>query len=154
MRLFFWRRAAAGAVLSDNRGGPWGPGGGSGGNGNDSDGPRSPWDRPSPRKPGRPLEGGAFEDFLRRSRERFGGKLPGSGRPYWIYAIGAFLALWIIFTSMHRIGPQERGVVTIFGRYSGVMQPGIGLSWPSPISRVQVIDVEAIRTISIPGSNG
>jgi membrane protease subunit HflK len=55
---------------------------------------------------------------------------------------------------MHRIGPQERGVVTIFGRYSGVMQPCIGLSCPSPISRVQVIDVEAIRTISIPGSNG
>jgi membrane protease subunit HflK len=34
------------------------------------------------------------------------------------------------------------------------MQPGIGFSWPSPIGRVQVIDVENIRTISIPDNSG
>ncbi|HEX8526973.1 FtsH protease activity modulator HflK [Allosphingosinicella sp.] len=152
-----------GALWSENRGGPWGSGGGSGGSsgggGGDGDGgggggggPRNPWGQP-PRK-GRPGGGNitSLEDFLKRSRQRFGGRFPPQdGRPYWLYGLIAFLVLWILFTSIHRIGPQERGVVTLFGRYSSTMAPGIGLSWPSPIGGVQKVDVENIREINIPG---
>ena len=62
--------------------------------------------------------------------------------------------MWVLFTSVHRIAPQERGVVTTFGYYSGTMQPGMRFSWPAPISRVQKIDVENIREIPIPENNG
>jgi membrane protease subunit HflK len=89
---------------------------------------------------------------LRKSRERFSGGFPSDGRPYWLYGLVAFLTLWILFTSVWRIGPQERGVVTTLGRYSRTMGPGIGFSWPAPFGRVIKLDVEEIRTIAIPGS--
>ena len=47
------------------------------------------------------------------------------------------------------IAPEERGVVTRFGRYSRTLGPGISLTLPSPIDRVQKIDVENIRTIDL-----
>ena len=152
--IFGWGRRL-GAVLSDNRGGPWGSGGG--GDDGGGDGPRNPWGQP-PRKRrsgGRSGEPTALDEFLKKSREKMGGRFPPSdGRPYWLYGLIAFLALWIVFTSVHRIGPQERGVVTTVGYYSGTMQPGIGLSWPAPIGRVQKVDVENIRTMNVPDNQG
>ncbi len=139
-RIFGWG-ARLGAVLSDNRGGPWGSGGDGGDGG--GDGPRNPWGQPPRRRrPGKSGEPTALDEFIKRSREKMGGRFPPTdGRPYWLYGLIAFALIWILFTSVHRIGPQERGVVTTFGYYSGTMQPGIGLSWPSPIGRVQKIDV-------------
>lgn len=157
-RIFGW-------VLSDNRGGgPWG--GGSGGGGDNGDGgggggPRNPWGGqgggPGPRR--RRTGGGgditSLDDFLKKSRDRFGGRFPPSdGRPYWLYGLIAFAALWLLFTSIHRISPQERGVVTVFGDYAYTLEPGIGFSWPAPIGRVQKIDVENIRTATIPDTTG
>ncbi len=154
-RIFGWGRRL-GAVLSDNRGGPWGPGGDGDGGGSGGDGPRNPWGQPprrrKPRGSGEPT---ALDEFLKKSRDRMGGRFPPSdGRPYWLYGLAVFALIWIVFTSVHRIGPQERGVVTTVGYYSGTMQPGIGYSWPAPIGRVQKVDVENIRTITIPDTTG
>jgi len=133
--------------------------GGGGGDGNGG-GPRNPWGQP-PRKRRSPSGGGnvtSLDEFLRKSRDRFSGGGGGGrfslndGRPYWLYGLIAFVLLWLVFTSVHRIGPQERGVVTVFGRYVGVMQPGIGFSWPAPVGRVEKVDVEQIRTSAIPPS--
>ena len=148
-RIFGW-------VLSDNRGGPWGPGGGGGddGSGDEGGGPRNPWGQPGKKRRGRTADVTSLDDFLKKSRARLGGRLPQDGRPYWLYGLIAFALLWILFTSVHRIGPQERGVVTFLGEYSGTMQPGIGFSWPAPIGRVQKVDVENIRTITIPENSG
>ncbi|HEX9933308.1 MAG TPA: protease modulator HflK [Allosphingosinicella sp.] len=164
---FRWGRRF-GALFNENRG-PWGGGGSSGGSsgggsggGGDGGGsggegggggPRNPWGQPPrPRKPGRGGGGNvsSIDEFLKKSRDRFGGRFPQDGRPYWLYGLIAFLLLWVLFTSVHRIGPQERGVVTVFGRYSSTMGPGIGFSWPSPIGGVQKIDVENIRETKVP----
>jgi len=156
MIRIFGRGARDGASLSDNRGGPWGPGGGDEG-GSGGDGPRNPWG-PRRRKPSGGGGGGGsggpgpFDELLRKGRERFGGGFPRDGRPYWLYGLVAFIALWILFTSVWRIGPQERGVVTTLGDYSGTMTPGIGFSLPYPFGNVTKLDVEEIRTIAIPGS--
>lgn len=146
-----------GWVLSDNRGGPWGGGGDDGGSGGGSGGgPRNPWGRgPRKRKPSDTGEVTSLDEFLKKSRERIGGRFPPSdGRPYWLYGLIAFLALWLVFTSFHRIGPQERGVVTFFGEYSSTLQPGIGVSWPAPIGAVQKVDVDNIRETPIPTNTG
>ena len=155
MKRFFGWGARLGAVLSDNRG-PWGPSGGGDDGGSGGDGPRNPWGQPPRRrKPGRPGDVTSLDEFLKKSRERFGGRFPPQdGRPYWLYGLLGFLLLWILFTSVHRISPQERGVVTLFGEYSHTMQPGIGFTWPSPISAVQKVDVENIRTETIPPGAG
>jgi membrane protease subunit HflK len=139
-------------MWNENRGGPWGPSG-SGGDGGDGGGggPRSPWgDPPRKKRPSAGNVGGSFDDFLKKSRQRFGGRLPQQdGKPYWLYGLGVFALLWLVFTSFHRIEPQERGVVTLFGSYSRTLMPGIGFTLPAPIETVEEIDVEEIRTIDI-----
>lgn len=141
-------------------------GGGSGPN-SGNDGPRNPWTQP-PGGGGRPDRGGApggrpslIEDLLRRSREGlgngrgdgggpFGGGIPGgSGRTLWPIALGIIVVLWIALTSVHRIGPQERGVVLMLGKYSRTLSPGIGLTLPAPFETMESVDVEEIRTIDI-----
>jgi membrane protease subunit HflK len=169
MRRFFdWFRRPV-ISMSDNRGGPWGSGGGGdgeggggSGGGGDGGGPRNPWGpgrrKPGPRGGGNGGRGGgdvtSLDEFLRRSRARFGGGgsgLPGGTRPYIVYGLAIAVLLWLGLTSIHRIGPQERGVVTTLGWYSGTLQPGIGFSWPWPIGGVQKVDVAGIRDIQIPG---
>jgi len=147
IRMTGWG-ARLGALLNENKGGPWGTGGGGSGGGG---GPRTPWGGP----PRRPRPGGgnvtSLDEFLKKSRQRFGSGFPdGGGRPYWLYGLGIAVILWLAFTSIHRIGPQEAGVVTQFGSYSKTMQPGIGFTFPSPIDRVQKVDVQEIRTADIP----
>jgi membrane protease subunit HflK len=154
MKNIFGWGARLGALMNENRGGPWGPGGGSGGgSGGDGGGPRNPWGQPPRKRPPAGTTGNvtSLDEFLKKSRDRFGGRFPSAndGRPYWLYGLGIFILLWLLFTSVHRIGPQERGVVTLFGNYSRTMGPGIGLSLPAPIESVQKIDVEEIRTIDI-----
>jgi membrane protease subunit HflK len=50
---------------------------------------------------------------------------------------------------VHSIAPGERGVVTRFGRYSSTLGPGVGITLPSPIDRVQKVDVESIRSVDL-----
>ncbi|MEA3030521.1 MAG: modulator of FtsH protease HflK [Sphingomonadales bacterium] len=156
MRWIFGRGARDGASLSDNRGGPWGPGGGDDDGSGGEGGPRNPWGqrrrKPAPRGGGNGGDRGPgpLDEIFRKGRERFGGGFPSDGRPYWLYGLIAFLALWILFTSVWRIGPQERGVVSTLGYYSRTMGPGIGFSWPWPIGSVTKLDVEGMQTITIP----
>jgi membrane protease subunit HflK len=156
MIRIFGRGARDGVSLSDNRGGPWGPGGGGDDGGSGGGGPRNPWGprrrKPSPGGGGGPGGPGPFDELLRKGRERFGGGFPSDGRPYWLYGLIAFLALWILFTSVWRIGPQERGVVTTLGYYTRTMLPGVGFSWPYPFGAVTKLDVLGNRTITIPTS--
>jgi membrane protease subunit HflK len=152
MSKFFGWGARLGGMMSENKDGPWGGGGDSGGGGGGGSGPRNPWGQPPrKRKPaGVSANVTSLDDFLKKSKERFGGGFPQQGgRPFWLYGLVGFFLLWIIFTSFHRIGPQERGVVTRLGSYSTTLRPGIGFTFPAPIDRVQKIDVEEIRTIDV-----
>jgi membrane protease subunit HflK len=160
--------APIGAMWNDGSnggGGPWGGrGGGGSGGGGDGDGggkgPRNPWSQPPeggrPRG-NRPGAGPtALDELLRRGRDRFGGAGGGGGgvpnfggKSMWLYGGIVLIALWLLLTSIHRIGPQERGVVMRLGSYSGTMGPGIGFSLPAPIDTVQKLDIEEIRTVDI-----
>lgn len=150
----------------NNEGSPWGSPGGSddesgrGSGGGRSGGPRNPWARP----PGAGNGGGysgsrgpsALDEMLRRARSSWGGGGDGDGIPsrsLWVYGGLAILAIWLATTSIHRIGPQERGIVTFLGSFSRTLTPGVSLTLPAPLESVDVIDVEEIRTIDI-GSTG
>ncbi|HEU5286685.1 MAG TPA: FtsH protease activity modulator HflK [Sphingomicrobium sp.] len=151
--------ARARGLFTDNKG-PWGPKGGNGDEPPPPEGGGGPWGEP-PRR-GRRTTGpqpgnvASLEDFLRRSRARFGegGGFPGRpDRSIVVWAVLALVILWLLFTTMHRIAPEERGVVTRFGRYSHTLGPGISLTLPAPIDRVRKLDVENIRNIDL-GSTG
>jgi membrane protease subunit HflK len=142
---------------------PWGNGNNNGGSGNDG-GPRNPWAVPpgSPRGGAKPT---ALDEFLRRARGTGGGGggnnggfsgMPGTpnARSLWLIGVGLILAIWILFTSFHQIGPQQRGVVTMFGRYSGTLEPGIRLTLPAPFAAVTKVDVQQINTDDFAGQGG
>ncbi len=143
-------------LFSDNKG-PWGP--------KSDDVPGDPPREPAPgpwggeRPASRPGEGSfgspGLDAFIERNRRRFGGGFDGDGAPrrpsgfkmIWL-ALGA-IALFLLTTTMHQIKPEERGVVTMFGRYNSTLTPGVSLTLPTPIQRVQKVNVEQIRNIEL-----
>lgn len=155
--------AAAGAMFND-AGGPWGgrgSGGGNGGGGGDGGRPPSPWSRPPEGgRPRGPRGGGpgpsAVDQIVAKLREIFGGgNFRGSGgRSYWPWVALAFVILWVLLTSVHRVGPEEAGIVTRFGKYSSTLQPGVTLTLPAPIDRVELLDVQKIDTITVGSTTG
>ena len=157
-----------GSRLFNDSKGPWGPkskdGGASGGG--DADPPSAPipgpWgnERPTSRGGDNSFGAAGLDAFIERNRRRFGGGFDGNGggggggisRPsgsklLWI-ALGV-LAIGMLLTTMHRIGPEEKGVVTLFGRYNSTLQPGITFTLPVPIARVQKVNVSQIRDIEL-----
>ena len=139
--------------------GPWGSGGEGSGGDEGGDGPKNPWAQPPRKRPSGNAGGPtALDELLKKRRPSWGGgggKRPNlpewGGRPFWFWAILILVLLWIIFTSVHLVGPQERGVLTRFGNYQGTYQPGPAFSFPAPIDRVQIIDVDNIRDLRIGG---
>jgi membrane protease subunit HflK len=142
------------ALFSDNKG-PWGPSGEGEPEGGDNQ-PGGPWgETPKGKRgsSGTSRQITSLDEFLRRGRERFGGGgggLPSApSRSIITWAILGVIGLWLAFTSFHLIAPGERGVVTLFGRYSHTLKPGVGVTFPFPINRVQKIDVENIRELAL-----
>lgn len=139
-------------LAADNPKGPWGSG-----SDDDKTGPRNPWAVPPGGRTAKPT---ALDEFLKRARVSTGGGGGSGGRPQvpfggnaralWLLGIGLLVLLWLVFTSFHQIGPQQRGVVTYFGRYSGMLEPGIRLTLPAPIVSVTKVDVEQVRTDEFP----
>ncbi len=158
--------AWAGISKNDPPKSPWGGGAGDGGKGGNGDkngagggdggkggGPRNPWSFPPDGKRPRGPQG-TLDDFIRRAR-RGGGGFPSAGGPrLWLLIAVALAAVWIAFTSIHSIGPQERGVVTTLGRFSGTLSPGWSFTWPAPVALVDVEDVQAIRDENFPDPAG
>ena len=157
MTIFSEWGARGRTLFSDSKG-PWGapPGSSGGGEPPSCNGQGGgPWGDEPRRGTGRGSVS-SLDDFLKRSRGRFGGTGGGNfnfgGRPdrsLFGWAALAVVLLWLLFTTMHRIAPEERGVVTRFGRYSHTLSPGIGLTLPSPIDRVEKVNVEEIRNEDI-----
>jgi modulator of FtsH protease HflK len=146
---------------SDQSKGPWG-GGSGGGNDGGSGGPRNPWAVPPGGRKGAPRPT-ALDEFLKKARGGNGGGggggFPGglpNPAPRALWAIGASLiaGVWIVFTSAHNIAPQQRAVVTSFGRYVGTLEPGLSFTWPAPIASVEKVDVIGFREENFPNGGG
>jgi membrane protease subunit HflK len=151
MSIFLGWGSRARGLFTDTKG-PWGPVDQEPESGEP---PQSgPWGEPPRRKRGTgapPRQVTSLDELLRRGRARFGGGgLPGRpDRSIIMWAIIGLLVLWLLFTSTHLIAPEQRGVVTRFGRYSHTLGPGVGITLPSPIDQVTKVDVENIRTIDL-----
>lgn len=141
-------------LMNNPSNGPWG--GGDDGDG----GPRNPWAVPPGGRKGTPKPT-ALDEFLKKARGGPGGGGGGTGggpqfpiganaRNLWLIGVALVVGVWLIFTSFHQIGPQQRGVVTFLGRYSGMLEPGFRLTLPAPLVAVQKVDVEAVRVDEFP----
>ena len=159
MSIFTGLGALGRGLFSDNKG-PWGQAPGGSGNGEPPEPPsggQGPWgEAPKRRRRADPSPAGnvsSLDDWIARSKQRFGGN--GGGLPTGPsgsmikWAVLGVVLLWLLFTTMHRIAPEENGVVTRFGRYSHTLGPGVSFTLPAPIDRVQKVDVENIREINL-----
>ncbi|MBM6575614.1 protease modulator HflK [Microvirga sp. SRT01] len=157
-----WRKRPTVLAVETPKG-PWGGGENSGG------GPRNPWSLPpGGKKPAGSNGNGprptALDEFLKKARNAGGGGSGGGGfsglptgpnaRMLWAIGAAILVAIWLVFTSIHQIAPQERGVVTYFGRYAGTLQPGVQITPPAPIARVQTVNVQGFRTENFPRGDG
>jgi membrane protease subunit HflK len=137
-------------LASETPKGPW--------NGQEEEQPRNPWSvPPSNRKAGnRPT---ALDEFLKRTRPGGGGGGPGlpggaNARALWLIGAALLIGVWVIWTSFHQIGPQQRGIVTYFGRYAETLRPGIRMTLPAPFAAVTKVDVEKVRVDDFPRDGG
>jgi membrane protease subunit HflK len=156
MKILPGRKGRPPILATETPKGPWGQGDDANGSG----GPRNPWSLPpGSRKPG--AKPTALDDFLKKARgggDGGGGGglggLPGApnARALWLIGAGIILLVWVLYTSIHPIAPQERGVVTYLGRYSGTLDPGIAMTMPAPIANVVKVDVQNIRIENFPES--
>jgi membrane protease subunit HflK len=126
---------------------PWLPGGGTGSGGGEEPPRRSAKieDIFRQRGPEGPRRGGGPGGPGFRFPQRPGGK------SWFPLAIGAIAVVWLGFSMIHQVGPKEQGIVTVLGKYSRTMTPGLNYSLPWPIEQVAVTDVTSIRSENIPG---
>ena len=68
-------------------------------------------------------------------------------------AIGGVLVVWLLFSTVHQLGPKEQGIVTTFGKYSRTINSGVSLTLPWPIQSVDIEPVSQIRIFQIPDSD-
>jgi len=125
-------------------------------------GPRNPW---LPTGDGPPRRSAGFEDLFRpKDGPRksgggggggFGGGFPRmpqrpDGKSWTPLIIGGLLAVWLVTSCLHMVGPKDQGLVTTFGSYSRTIGPGVSATLPWPIQSVAVEDVTSIRRDTIP----
>lgn len=144
---------------------PWQDNSGNGGKGP----ARGPWGQAPKGEGGGKGEPPDLEELLQASRQRLkrafpqrgrggangGGGSGGGGVPRRIdltprtLGIGLIAAavLWFL-AGWYQVGPQDQGVMTTFGKYSGVSGPG--LHWRAPlIQGVYKVPVEAQQTTTV-----
>jgi len=161
MSIFLGLGRRARGLFADNKG-PWGPAGGTQGEDPVSDDGKGPWGHPpkSGRRPSTSSGGNvaSIDEFLRRSRARFGGGGGGGlpvkpDRSLILWAVAAAVLLFLVTSMMHVIAAEQRGVVTRLGAYSRTLSPGFAITLPWPIERVQKVDFDKIQEFQI-GSTG
>ena len=116
-------------------------------------GPRNPWE-PTVVEGGKRQRGPSLEDLLRRTGGGKGGGFGGmpkraDGKSWWPIIVGALIALWLVWTSFHRLGPEQEGVITQLGKYSRTVGPGIQFTAPAPFESIQKVDTKQIQTTAV-----
>ena len=138
--------------------GPWGAPSGSGDRGGADDGPSS---GPPPRRPNLGGGGGGAPFDFNKVASQFGDRLRGyfggpsgngaAGKAV-IAVVAAVVALWLL-SGFYLVQPNERGVITLFGRYSGQTDPGLRYRLPWPIQDVQKVPITTLNTKVIGGTD-
>ncbi|MCE4224299.1 FtsH protease activity modulator HflK [Methylobacterium sp. C25] len=128
-----WSNQSGGG--SGGGGGPWGnrPGGGNGGGG-------GPWGGGGGGGGKTPPD---LEDLIRRGQDRLRGIIPGGsgtgggfgGGKGLLFVAVILLGVWLL-TGLYTVKPNEVGINTVFGRYTGQTASGWNYNFPYPIGSV------------------
>ena len=104
-----------------------------------------------PRPSGRPPFNSDFERLGARLRRFFGG--PGGGvRPVAVAAVvGGVAGLWAL-SGFYVVQPNEQAVVTTFGAFSRLEDPGLRYHLPAPVEGVEKVAVTSLNRVDIGGT--
>ncbi|MBL4661241.1 MAG: FtsH protease activity modulator HflK [Alcanivoracaceae bacterium] len=121
-----------------------------GGNkGNDGKKPNNPWGSGGNQPPD--LEQ-LITNFFNNIKKVLGmNNNSNGGSAFPIFLVLLAIAVYGVWTSAHKIGPSERGVVLVFGEYSKTMTPGLNFTWPKPISEVYKVDISQLYSVGEKG---
>jgi modulator of FtsH protease HflK len=103
-------------------------------------------------------QGPDLEEMMRRMQERFRGNGGGNdaaarfGRGAGV--LGAILAAGWLASGVYVINEGEQGVVTTFGAFTSVANPGLGAHWPWPVQSIRIEPVSLQRQAEIGQRNG
>lgn len=122
-------------------------------NGDDGKKPNNPWGSGGNQPPD--LEQ-VVTDFFNKIKSAFGMTGNGGASSSGNSSLPVIMILLVIvgyalYHSAHKIGPSERGVVLVFGKYTKTMQPGLNFTWPKPIAIVDIVDVKKIFSVDEEG---
>jgi len=100
-----------------------------------------PWDN----NPGGPQEGppDLFEIIKKVGDSLNLGK---GGKPLWLIVIVIVLAIILAYTAFYTIAPGHQGVILRFGRYSGMVLPGLHFKIPFGVDTVFKVHTEQVDT--------
>ncbi|MGD2126556.1 MAG: FtsH protease activity modulator HflK [Desulfobacteraceae bacterium] len=71
----------------------------------------------------------------------------GKGRkPLWLIVIVIVLAVFLAYTAIYTIAPGHQGVILRFGRYSGMVLPGLHFKIPFGVDTVFKVHTEQVDT--------
>jgi modulator of FtsH protease HflK len=143
---------------NNNSGGPWGGGGGGSGGGGGGGG--GPWGGGGGGNRG----GGPFgsrrppdmEDVIRRGQERLKNLIPGGFGSYKgvLLIVLAAVVIWL-GTGFFRVQPNQQAIQMVFGKpYGKPVEPGLHYNLPSPIGKVEVVNVQDQRRVVIGARGG
>ncbi len=135
--------------------------------GNNGGPTKGPWGQPPKNGDGRPgpQRGDApdLEELLQASRQRLKRAFPrgangggGGGRRgpelnARTLGLGgaAILLLWAA-SGFYQVPAASKGVVTTFGRYTQMTEPGLRWHIPGPVQNARVVNVAEVRSLTIP----
>jgi membrane protease subunit HflK len=95
--------------------------------------------------PGGPQEG--FPDLpeiIRKVGDSLG--LGKGGKPLGLIVIGVVLAIFLAYTALYTIPPGHQGVLLRFGKFSGMVLPGLHFKIPFGVDRVFKVHTEQVDT--------
>jgi membrane protease subunit HflK len=85
-----------------------------------------------------------FPEMLKKAGDSL--NLGKGGKPLWLIVIVIVLAIILGYTTFYTIAPGHKGVILRFGRYSGMVLPGLHFKIPFGIDTVFKVHTEQVDT--------
>ena len=93
-----------------------------------------------------------LEQIIERIRS-FGKRLRigGGGGAFPIIVFAVFIVALVIWmgTGFYTVQPGEQSALRLFGKFSGITEPGLHWYWPSPVGNKTIVNVAEVRRLEL-----
>ncbi|MBW2122602.1 MAG: FtsH protease activity modulator HflK [Deltaproteobacteria bacterium] len=83
-------------------------------------------------------------EVIKKAKDSMGFR--AGGRPFWLILVGIIVLVVLLYTAVYTIPVGHRGVVLRFGRFSGIVMPGLHVKIPFGIDVVYKVYTDQVGT--------